>query len=56
MAYLKNGAVNLLSMTYGLHALAANGAAVFFAVFLLKQGVHGMAPRLVDPLACVKQR
>lgn len=39
MAYLKNGAVNLLGATYGLHALAANGAAVFFAVFLLKQGV-----------------
>ena len=39
MAYLKNGAVNLLSMTYGLYALAANGAGVFIAVFLLKQGV-----------------
>ena len=39
MAYLRNGAVNLLSISYGLYALAANGAGAFFAVFLLKQGL-----------------
>jgi hypothetical protein len=39
MAYLKNSAVNLLNLHYGLHALAQNGAGVFFAVFLLKAGV-----------------
>jgi hypothetical protein len=39
MAYLKNSAVNLLNLHYGLHALALNGAGVFFAVFLLKAGV-----------------
>src|ERR1700752_3060790 len=39
MAYLKNGAVNLLNLHYGLHALAMNGAGVFWAVYLLKAGV-----------------
>ncbi len=39
MAYLKNSTVNLLGISYGLYALAANGAGVFFAVFLLKQGI-----------------
>ena len=39
MAYLKNSAVNLLNLHYGLHALALNGAGAFFAVFLLKSGV-----------------
>src|SRR5215831_18576150 len=39
MAYLRNGAVNLLNVHYGLHALVLNGAGVFFVVFLLKAGV-----------------
>src|ERR1700680_1379801 len=39
MAYLKNSAVNLLNLHYGLYALALNGAGAFFAVFLLKAGV-----------------
>ena len=39
MAYLKNSAVNLLNLHYGLHALALNGAGAFFAVFLLKAGL-----------------
>ncbi len=39
MAYLKNSAVNLLNLHYGLHALAMNGAGVFWAVYLLKAGV-----------------
>jgi len=39
MAYLRNRAVNLLNLHYGLHALALNGAGVFFAVFLLKEGI-----------------
>ena len=43
MAYLKNGAVNLLNLHYGLHALALNGAGVFWAVYLLKAGVPAPA-------------
>ena len=39
MAYLRNRSVNLLNLHYGLHALALNGAGVFFAVFLLKEGI-----------------
>ena len=39
MAYLRNSAVNLLNLHYGMHALALNGAGVFFFVFLLKAGV-----------------
>jgi hypothetical protein len=39
MAYLKNSAVNLLNVHYGLHALALWGAGAFFIVFLLKAGV-----------------
>ena len=39
MAYLKNSTINLLNLHYGIHALALNGAGVFFAVFLLKAGV-----------------
>lgn len=49
MAYLKNGAVNLLSLHYGLHALAMNGAGVFWAVYLLKSGVP--APAVFGSLA-----
>jgi hypothetical protein len=43
MAYLKNGAVNLLNLHYGLRALAMNGAGVFWAVYLLKAGVPAPA-------------
>jgi DHA1 family inner membrane transport protein len=39
MAYLRNSAVNLLNLHYGMHALALSGAGVFFLVFLLKAGV-----------------
>jgi MFS family permease len=39
MAYLRNSAVNLLNLHYGLHALVLNGAGAFFVVFLLKAGV-----------------
>ena len=39
MAYLTNRAVNLLNLHYGLHALALNGAGVFWVVYLLKAGV-----------------
>jgi DHA1 family inner membrane transport protein len=39
MAYLKNAAVNLLNLHYGLHALALYGAGAFFVVYLLKSGV-----------------
>lgn len=49
MAYLKNGAVNLLNLHYGLHALAVNGGGVFWAVYLLKAGVP--APAVFGSLA-----
>jgi len=39
LAYLKNSAVNFLNVHYGLHALAMNGAGVFWAVYLLDAGV-----------------
>ena len=39
MAYLKNTAVNLLNLHYGLQALALYGAGGFFFVYLLKAGV-----------------
>ncbi len=51
MAYLKNSAVNLLNLHYGLHALALNGAGAFFAVFLLKSGVS--VPRVFAAIAFV---
>jgi MFS transporter, DHA1 family, inner membrane transport protein len=39
MAYLKNSAVNRLSVNYGFYALAVSGGWSFAAVFLLKTGV-----------------
>jgi MFS family permease len=39
MAYLKNSAVNFLNLHYALHALAMNGAGVFWTAYLLKAGV-----------------
>src|SRR5256714_15022559 len=39
MAYLKNQAVNLLAVNYGLYALATSSGWVFFSAFLLKRGV-----------------
>jgi hypothetical protein len=39
MAYLKNTAINLLNLHYGLQALALYGAGGFFFVYLLKAGV-----------------
>lgn len=51
MAYLRNRAVNLLNVHYGLHALAMYGAGVFFAVFLLKEGVS--APVVFAAIALI---
>src|SRR5882757_6417859 len=51
MAYLRNSAVNLLNLHYGLHALALNGAGAFFAVFLLKAGVS--VPAVFGTIALV---
>ncbi len=39
MGYLSNATVNRLNLHYGIHALASNAGAVFFAVYLLKAGV-----------------
>ena len=51
MAYLRNRAVNLLNVHYGLHALAMYGAGVFFAVFLLKEGIS--APVVFAAIALI---
>lgn len=39
MAYLKNSAVNLLSLNYGFYSIALSGGWAFVTVFLLKSGV-----------------
>jgi MFS transporter, DHA1 family, inner membrane transport protein len=49
MAYLTNSAVNFLNTHYALHALAINGAGVFWGVYLLKAGVP--APAVFGALA-----
>jgi MFS family permease len=39
MSFLRNRAVNLLNLHYGISALAMNGGGVFIAVFLLRAGL-----------------
>ncbi|HUB16548.1 MAG TPA: MFS transporter [Acetobacteraceae bacterium] len=39
MAFFRNGAVNLLNLHYGIHAVAFSGADAFVLVYLLKAGV-----------------
>ena len=39
MAFFRNNAVNLLNLHYAIHAIALNGGAAFFAIYLLKSGV-----------------
>src|SRR6186997_523387 len=39
MSFLRNRAVNLLNLHYGISAFAMNGGGVFIAVFLLRAGV-----------------
>jgi DHA1 family inner membrane transport protein len=39
MAFLRNRAVNLLNLHYGISAFAMNGGGLFIAVFLLRAGV-----------------
>ncbi len=39
MAFFRNNAVNLLNLHYAIHAIALNGGAVSFAIYLLKSGV-----------------
>lgn len=48
MAFFRNTTVNLLSLHYGVHALALSGGGAFFAVFLLRAGVpaHGVLASL----------
>jgi hypothetical protein len=38
MAYLRNRAINLLNIHFGIQSLAMNAGGVFFAVFLLRAG------------------
>jgi len=51
MAYLKNAAVNRLSINYGFYALAVYGGWAFVTVFLLKAGVP--IPALFGALALI---
>ena len=39
MVFFHNSAVNLLNLHYGIHSIALNGGAAFFAIYLLKSGV-----------------
>ena len=39
MAFFHNSTVNLLNLHYGIHSIALNGGAAFFAIYLLKSGV-----------------
>jgi hypothetical protein len=39
VAFLRNSAVNLLNVHYGLHAVAMSGGGAFFTVYLLKVGL-----------------
>src|SRR6516225_2526746 len=39
MAFFRNSTVNLLNLHYGIHSIALNGGAAFFAIYLLKSGV-----------------
>ncbi len=39
MAFFRNSAVNLLNLHYAIHAIALNGGAAFFTIYLLKSGV-----------------
>jgi MFS transporter, DHA1 family, inner membrane transport protein len=39
VAFFRNGAVNLLNLHYGIHAIALYGGAAFFSIYLLKSGV-----------------
>lgn len=51
MAYLKNSAVNRLSINYGFYALALSGGWAFVTVFLLKAGVP--VPAIFGALALI---
>ena len=39
MAFFRNSSVNLLNLHYGIHSVALNGGAAFFAIYLLNSGV-----------------
>jgi len=39
MAFFRNSAVNLLNLHYGIHYIALNGGAAFFAIYLLNSGL-----------------
>jgi len=39
VAFFRNTSVNLLNLHYGIHAVALNGGAAFFAIYLLQSGV-----------------
>jgi DHA1 family inner membrane transport protein len=39
MPFFRNNTVNLLNLHYGIHAVALNGGAAFFSIYLLKSGI-----------------
>ena len=39
MAFFRNSSINLLNLHYGIHCIALNGGAAFFAIYLLKSGI-----------------
>lgn len=39
MAFLRNSAVNLLNLHYGIHTIAMTGGAAFFLIYLMQSGV-----------------
>src|SRR5712692_10088635 len=39
MAFFRDSTVNLLNLHYGIHSIALNGGAAFFAIYLLRSGV-----------------
>jgi MFS transporter, DHA1 family, inner membrane transport protein len=51
MAFFRNRTVNLLNLHYGIHSIALNGGAAFFAIYLLKSGVP--VPAVLVSLALI---
>jgi Major Facilitator Superfamily len=51
MAYLRNSAVNLLNLHYGVHTIALSGGGAFYVAYLLKAGVS--APGVLAAIALI---
>ena len=51
MAFFRNSAVNLLNLHYAIHAIALNGGAAFFTIYLLRSGVP--VPGVLESIALI---